>query len=274
MKSGTKAVVFVGVLAAGYAAVAIAAWRIMPGKIAEAEQKRVGVTMALSKIANDQLTVSRRISDITAQTLGKGRDKASQVSELLGDPALNRMALTYTGADWATMRSSFVGNVKHMRDLLKMQKGDRKKQISRMNEKIKELERKRRILLETTVPTANRNSGGSNIPHEQWRRKVDDIDRQLSMFRSSTAYREYLENDKSADNEIEVKKKTEAAIFKVASECEAQTVGKLVQTMAEKATALRYEEAEPDRLRQQMTYFDVWPFNMLFKMPSGERDGK
>jgi len=264
------------VLAVGYLAVGVGAWRVLPGKIAEAERKRVGVTMALAKIANDQLLVSKRISAITAQTLNKGQDKAAQVSMLLGDPTLNRMAQTYLGADWAVVRSSFVGSVKHLRDLLRMQKADRKNYVNRLNEKIKELEREKNHLLNMSVPTyrGERDDGAiegrGNVSQEQWHRKLKDIDRQLWAYRSSNTYREYLEKDKTAEHEVEKKAQNESVIYKLAVDCEIQTVRQLVQVMTEKATALSDEEAEPERLRHLMSYFNIWPLNKMANMPVGE----
>lgn len=270
MKARYKVLIFLGILIVAYVAVAVAAWRIMPGKIAEAERKRVGVTMALAKVANDQLAVSRRISEITKKTLGNGQDKVAQVTMLLGDDELNRIALTYMGADWATMYSSFSGNVKHMRDLLKMQKADRDKYVSKLNQKIKELEAKKSHLLKQATHPVIR--GGESVgmyeqKNYQWKNELEDVDRQLWAWRSSNTYREYVEKDKLANSEVEARAKTEAAIFKLASDYEAQTVGQLVSIMAEQATALRYEEAEPERMRHQMSYFNIWPLNKLAAMP-------
>jgi len=259
MKTRTKILIWIAVLVVAYVAVAVAAWRIMPGKIADAESKRPGISMALAKIANDQLAVSRRISDITKKTLGNGQDKVAQVTMLLGDDELNRFALTYMGADWATMHSSFSGNVKHMRDLLKMQKEDRDKYVSKLNQKIKELEARKKTL--------SHRMQGTPSDERQWRIEMDDIERQLWRWRSSNTYREYIEKDKLANSEIEAKANNEAAIFRLASDYEAQTVGQLVQIMAGQATALRYEEAEPERLRHRMSVFNIWPLNKLAAMP-------
>jgi len=264
MKTRYKVLIWIAVLAVAYVAVAVAAWRIMPAKIADAESKRPGITMALAKVANDQLAVSRRISEITKRTLGNGQDKAAQVAMLLGDDELNRFALTYMGADWATMHSSFSGNVKHMRDLLKMQKSDRDKYVSKLNQKIKELENRKAELLQKQK---HPNTWANRHVNEQWRLQLEDVDRQLWAWRSSNTYREYVEKDKLANSEVEAKANTEAAIFKLASEYEAQTVGQLVSIMAEQATALRYEEAEPERMRHKMSYFNIWPLNKLAAMP-------
>lgn len=130
-----------------------------------------------------------------------------------------------------------------------------------LNKKIKELEnRKRSLQNQLKAPrgtTADR----------AWHVEMDDIERQLVTFRSSNTYREYIEKDNASAKHIEAKAKNEDDLFRLASQYQAQTIGALNQVMAEKLGELRFEEAEPSRLRRQMSLFNVWPLNLICKMP-------
>jgi len=261
------------VLVGGYLMTGVVAWRVLPGRIAEAEKKRVGVTMALMKISNDQLSVSKRISEVTAQTLGVGKGKVAQVSALLEDPTLNRMALAYLGSDWATARSSFAGSVKHVRDQLRVQKKDKKKQDSLLKERIRDLEIQRKQLLNRSIPPQSSGSGGDRYAHvrEQWRMAVRDIDRQLSLLRDNTKYRDELGTsaqvrDARADSNAE----TEAALYSLSVEYEAQNVLRLSKFMADRSVALAKEEGSGAWMKDVLSFYDFWPLNKMAKMPIGE----
>lgn len=244
-----------------YAALGIAAGYLLPRKIKEAEGKLPGIGVAISRIATDQLRVSERMRDITALTLGKGGSKIEEVSMLLGDPELNRLALTYLGSDWSVQHSSFLGSVNHSRKLLKVQKEERMGEETLLNKKIKELENRKRSL-QNQLKTPRGTSAD-----RAWHVEMNDIERQLVTFRSSNTYREYIEKDNAAAQHVEAKAKNEDALFKLACQYQAQTIGALNQEMAEKLGALRFEEAEPSRLRWQMSLFNIWPLNLICKMP-------
>lgn len=244
-----------------YAALGIAAGYLLPKKIEEAEGKLPGIGVAISRIATDQLRVSERMREITALTLGKGGSKIEEVSMMLGDSELNRLALTYLGADWSIQRSSFLGSVNHSRKLLKVQKEERIGEKTLLNKKIKELENRKRSL-----QNQMKNPHGSSADRA-WHVEMDDIERQLVTFRSSNTYREYIEKDNAAAQHIEAKAKNEDVLFKLACQYQAQTIGALNQEMSEKLGALRFEEAEPSRLRWQMSLFNIWPLNIVCKMP-------
>ena len=244
-----------------YAAVGVAAGYLLPAKIKEAERKLPGIGAAISRIATDQLRVSERMRDITAKTLERGGSKIDEVSMMLGDAELNRLALAYLGADWSVSRSSFLGNVNHSRNLLKTQRKEQQQGESLLSQKIKELENRKRSLQHQM-----KSPHGSSADRA-WHVEMDDIERQLVTFRSSNTYREYIEKDNAAAQHIEAKAKNEDALFKLACQYQAQTIGALNQEMAEKLGALRFEEAEPSRLRWQMSLFNIWPLNLICKMP-------
>ena len=95
---------------------------------------------------------------------------------------------------------------------------------------------------------------------------MDDYDYQLGLLRSSHAYKEYVQKDVANQLDSQVKAKNEDALFKLATEYQASTVGTLNRVLAQKLAALRFEEAEPSRLRWQMSFFNIWPLNMICKM--------
>lgn len=262
-----KLFVIAFLLAVAYLAAGVCAWRMLPAKIAEAERKRAGVTLACAKVADDQLAVSQRIAEITAQTLDRGRDKAEQVSMMLGDATLNRMALTYMGADWSVTRSGFVGNLKHMRDRQRAQNSDQKKREDQLEKKIEKIEyRKRQVLREMSAP----HDSAHRHKEEQWKAELRDLDRQLAMLRDTSQYRDKLDKTGSSEAGAVAETDGKTAIFKLATDCEAQTVGRLVKALAEKSASLKSEESEVEKLKDRLSFFNVWPLNKLAGKPIGE----
>lgn len=252
--------------AVAYFVAGACAWIVLPTKIAEAERNHDGVVLALTKLTGDQLAVSRRISEITAQTLDQGRDKVEQVSMLLGDSTLNRMALTYMGEDWSVKRSGFVGKVKQLREHQREQAKKQKEQIDQLEKKIEKIEyRKRQLLRNMNTPrdSAHRHK------EEQWKEEIRDFDRQLSMLRDNSLYRDRLANSNDErDDAGNAASDGKVAVYEQASTCEAQTVGRLVKVMAEKAAALGSEKSEASRLRSLLALFDIWPLNKLGSLPT------
>ena len=247
-----------------YAAVGVAAGYLLPAKIKEAERKLPGIGAAISRIATDQLRVSERMRDITAKTLERGGSKIDEVSMMLGDTELNRLAMVYLGADWSVPRSSFLGSVNHSRNLLKTQRKEQQQGESLLSQKIKELEnRKRSLQHQMKAPH------GSSADRA-WHVEMDEVDRQLLAYRSSNTYNEYIEKDRANAKHVEAKAKNEEALFQLASQYQVQTIGALNQVMASKIGELRFEEAEPSRLRHRMSFFNIWPLNLLCRMPVEE----
>lgn len=245
----------------GYVALGILAGYLLPKKIEEAESKLPGIGAAISRIAADQLQVSERMRDITSRTLKRGGSKVEEVSMMLGDSELNRLALTYLGADWSVQHSSFLGSVNHSRKLLKVQKKEQIGGETRLSKKIKELENRKRHL-------QNQMATSSKTFERAWHVEFHDINRQLKELRDSGAYRnQIIGKDNLSTKLIEAKAKNEDALFKLACQYQEQTIGVLNQVMAEKLGALRSEEAEPSRLRWEMSLFNVWPLNLICKMP-------
>jgi len=249
-----------GVVAVIYVIAAVAAWRLLPSKIQDADNRLWGVRAAISRLTKDQWIVSERMRTITSETLGRGRSKIEQVSAIMDDPDLNHIALTYMGADWSLQRSSFLGQVAHARNLLATQREARRNKKSRLDEKIRELEaRKRSLSKQMRSPSSDR----------EFVVQMYDVDSQLARFRSSNTYMEYMEKDNAEDKHIEATAQNENALFRLASDYETATVGTLNRVLAEKLGELRWEENEPMRIRRIASVFNVWPLNQVLKLPEG-----
>lgn len=251
-----------------YVGCGIAAMLLLPAKIAEAESALPSIETVLSKIANDQLLVSRRISQITENTLAKGLDKAAEVDAILADPDLNRLALTYLGSDWSIQRSAFLGSVQHMRNLLTMQKRERENYIKQQKKLIEEREHNERWNSKSPInrmqkPTRLYRNMHIADHYDDWWREAEDVRRRERLH----AELQYLEALKPNEKDIEAKAKNEVAIFNLAQEYQSNTVGVLNRVMAEQKGALQEQEAIPFRLRQKMSVFNIWPLKLLCDMP-------
>lgn len=256
-----KILIILGFIVCGYVVAGVFAGYALVAKIEDAERKLPGIGLAISRIAADQLLASERMKTITSTTLGAGGTKIEEVAKLLEDPDLNRLALTYLGSDWSIQRSCFLGNVKQFRDSLQALKDEYMREGSRLNKKITELENRKRHL-QNQLKTPRGTSAD-----RAWHVEMDDVERQLFQFRSSNTYREYVEKDDIAALQIKAKTKNEQELFRLANQYQASTIGTLNHVMAEELGNLRLAEAEPSRLRLAMSWFNIWPINMVCRMP-------
>ena len=253
------------VIVVGYIAVAIAAWHILPKMIVDSDRRLIGVRLAIAKLSNDQLVLSQRMLAITDATLGKGKSKVDEVTALLSDPDINHLAVIYMGSDWAIQKSSFMGAVSHMRELVKTQLDARKNYKSKLAEKIEKLEaRKKSLGIQLRSPSTER----------AWHVEMRDIEEQLSRLRNLNAHSEEMQSDADARRAIEDNAKNEAEIFKLATDYQGKTVGALSETIAVKLGELRVEENKPERLRRIMSPFNIWPINLISRMPLELNDEK
>lgn len=268
-------------LVVGYVLLAIVAWCIVPKKLADAEQRLFGVRLAIVHVEQDQILLSQRIRAVTDQTLGKGLGKEAEVIGLLSDPDINHLALVYLGADWATQRSGLMGAVRHLREVFNMQKVDRQGVIDRRKERgeerlrmVKELERRKKSL-------------GLQLAALDWRSmsahskriELEDVERQLALYRDRHAYwdtqeRDAVRQDQQEETFSQARAKMEAEVFRLASDYQTMTVGTLARVLAEKLGDLKTEANRPTHLRRLMSPFNIWPINMIGDMPLEDRDAK
>ena len=281
MTGKKKLALFGGILAVGYLALAIVAWRIVPKSIADSERRLFGVRLALAQLEQDQILLSQRIHAVTSETLGKGQTKDAEVAALLADPDVNHLAFVYLGADWSLQRSALVGAISHLRAQFEQQKGDRQGVRDRIDQreadlaaKVKKLEQlKRSYTLHLTTLDRRSNSFGVK------RAELEDIERQLVLLRDRNNYwetqrRDDIRRDQSDEVFAEARAKTEAEVFRVANECQANTVGTLIRVLAEKRGDLQFEANKPDRLRRILSPFNVWPVNWICRIPLEGEDAK
>ena len=266
---------------ATYLVFAFVAWRTVPKMVADAERRLFGVRVAIARLEQDQILLSQRIQAVTDQTLGKGRPKEEEVAALLADPDINRLAFVYLGADWAIQRSGLVGAAAHLREMFELQMSDRKGTRDRLDRreaedkrKIRELEQRKRSLgLQLT--TLNRR--GNGFASKQL--ELDDVERQIFLYRDRRVYWETqrlddAQRDKTDEAFAEARAKTEAEVFRLASEYQAQTVGTLTRVMAAKLGELKQEANRPTHLRRFMSPFNIWPVNRICRMPLEGEDAK
>ena len=281
MTGKKKLALFGGVLAVGYLVLAIVAWRIVPKSIADSERRLFGVRLALAQLEQDQILLSQRIHAVTSETLGKGQRKDAEVAALLADPDVNHLAFVYLGADWSLQRSALVGAISHLRAQFEQQKGDRQGVRDRIDQreadlaaKVKKLEQRKRSLGHQ-ITTMDRRSVGFKAKMIE----LDDVERQLALLRDRNTYwetqrRDDIRRDQSDEVFAEARAKTEAEVFRVANEYQANTVGTLIRVLAEKRGDLKFEANRPDRLRRILSPFNIWPINWICRMPLEGEDAK
>ncbi len=275
-----KIVIGLLILVGGYLALAVVASLLAPKMIADSERRLFGIRLATARVEQDQILLSQRIQDTISQTLDKGQSKDEEVAVLLTDPDINRLALVYLGADWSVQRSEFIGAVAHLRREIKLQTESKKKLETQTvalekqtASRVKELERRKRcISLQLSF-----------LKGDDHRAKLDelnDVDRQLLLLRDRAdyhdlTYQKHLAHKETEDKLIEAHAKTEAEVFRLASEYQAKTLGTLARILAEKRSELTVEANRPNRLRQLMSPFNIWPINRICRMPLEEvADGK
>lgn len=275
-----KIVIGLLILVGGYLALAVVASLLAPKMIADSERRLFGIRLSTARVEQDQILLSQRIQDTISQTLDKGQSKDEEVAVLLTDPDINRLALVYLGADWSVQRSEFIGAVAHLRREIKLQTESKKKLETQTvalekqtASRVKELERRKRcISLQLSF-----------LKGDDHRAKLDelnDVDRQLLLLRDRAdyhdlTYQKHLAHKETEDKLIEAHAKTEAEVFRLASEYQAKTLGTLARILAEKRSELTVEANRPNRLRQLMSPFNIWPINRICRMPLEEvADGK
>lgn len=256
-----KLLYMIGVAAAGYLAAAFAAWHFIPEKIADSERRLVGVRVAIARISQDQNALSQSIKAVTDSTLGKGRSKVDEVEAMLGDDDVNRLSEMYLGGDFALQRSSFMGEVSHLRESMNIRFDSGKTPDNANKKRIDELKaRKRRLTHQMRSPAKE----GAR------RAELDDIEALLADLQQAG-----MENPDRGDSESKGKAAAraewEAKVYQIAAGYQKNTIGKLDAVMKAKLAELRMEENRPARLRAVMSPFDIWPLNSVFERKSEDR---
>lgn len=231
----------------------------LPRKVKLAESRLPGIQQAIAECAADQLLLSKRVTALTDQGIKEGHPKVDILNRMLSDPDLNRLALNYTGFDFATARSSFLTAIKHSRDLLKSQKSvytKEKEQKDFVAQKLRQLESRRKYLLNISKSTHDEHAS---------ERELHDIEEQISHYRGIEWSRE-LKNEKGKDTYANAGAQLEAQLFNLATDCEKNTIIALERSIAERKGTFVKDEQQTILLRNVYDKLNIWPLPALQKL--------
>ena len=251
--------VVIAVIAMAYIVFAAVVLWYLPKKIEMEESRLPGIQQAIKECAADQLLLSKRVNAITDQGMKDGKSKVIILSRMLSDVDLNRLASNYIGSDFATTRSSFLSAVKHSRDLLKSQEAIYVKEEERKDvivKKLKRLESRKKFLL--------------NAPKNAHDRRVDylelaDIDDQIAHYRGIEWSRE-LKNESGKDTYVHAGVQLESHLFKLATDCERNTLITLERIIAERKGTFVKDEQRTVMLRTIYDKLNIWPLPALRRL--------
>ena len=228
----------------------------LPKRIAFEEARLPGIKSAIAEMVNDQLLLSKRINAILDQTNQENSKKVDIVYKMLSDSDINRIALNYLGWDFAMHKSSFAGEVKHVRELMRQQKSNSEKESEEkdsIRRKIRELEFRKRFLYEEIGGHSSRVAFGQ---------KLSDIETQIHSLKAC----ELSSNHKSAntkDGYADVQSQQEKRLFGIARDYEQKTIVVLERVIAQRKTLFQADERRIVLLRHRYDALDMWPFPAL-----------
>lgn len=252
-----KLLLLAGILLLCYVVLAVFVLSRANKALADADRRAWDIRVATLRITQDQRTVSERTKAATKKTLESGKQKTDEIAELLGDEELNRLARIYLGRDWAVQRSEFMGQVQHSRNLLTKQKRSKVDSLKSIEDKIAQLEKRKKFLLEVI-----HNPYKTNIRVSE----IRDIDNQLWNLRTTLRESKFRDSGTSDAKFIESIAKSEEALFKLAVDVQNATLGALNRSLGDNLFRLRDEEAGIQGVRRTIDLFNVWPLNRLMKV--------
>ena len=250
-------------LTAVCAIVAAAMIWYMPEHIARDESRMLAIQQAMAECSADQRTLSKRVAEITDQVVKEGRNKTVAVYRMLSDADLNRLALNYMETDFATSRSSFVGEVKHSRELFKKQKASEdgeKKEREAVSRKLQRLESKKKFL--SNEPAASRDH-----------RELADVESQIRDLRkveldkfNKISQKRMMKSGNGLNATAAVEAQLEAHLFKIAEDYEKNSVVALERAIAARKRAFQQDEQRIAMVRSIYDRLNVWPFPTLRRL--------
>lgn len=254
------AFVFVGVVYGVYVT-----W-YLPMVIEKYEARTPVIQQALAEVSNDQLLLSKTVGQITENAVRNSNGKAKALLEMLSDSHINRLALNYLGVDFSMYKSSYIGQLKHIRNMGKIQGDKHRKAIKSeedLKEKIKRLESRKKFLL-LTRSTLRNDRHRSWRQWASWEREMDDIDSQIHYLRGLD-WGNVLTKGKTNSAEEEARMQREKLIFRVASDYEMQTVIPLERAIAAKRKFYMEESLFATCLRERLDSLAFWPLTVALK---------
>jgi hypothetical protein len=250
--------ILIGVLYASYVL-----W-YLPALIRTNEDRLPAIQQAILEISKDQILLSQTISDITDRMINSGKGKEAMVREMLANSVINRLALNYMGADFSTQKSMFLGQIKHIKSVGKIQtdmlkkKSDAEKELK---DKLRNLESKKKFLLMTRGSAI---SGGRH-GHEQWavwQREMHDLNSQIYELRDLVLGQK-LQQGTIKDSREDTKANQANSIFTISAEYERNTVVQLERVIASRRMAYMKDESTVVMLRERLNAISVWPLSLL-----------
>ncbi len=238
----------------------------LPTMIRTGENRLPAIQQAILEISKDQILLSQTISDITDKMIDSGKGKESMVREMLSNPIINRLALNYMGSDFSTQKSMFLGQIKHIKSVGKMQADMLKKKSNaekELKDKLKKLESKKKFLLMTRGSAI---SGGYH-GHEQWavwQREMHDLNSQIYELRDLVLGRE-LQQGVTKDSKENTKANQSNSIFTISAEYEKNTVVQLERVIASRRMAYVKDESTVVMLKERLNAISVWPLSLLIE---------
>ena len=248
----------IGVLYASYVL-----W-YLPALIRTNEDRLPAIQQAILEISKDQILLSQTISDITDRMINSGKGKEAMVREMLSNSVINRLALNYMGADFSTQKSMFLGQIKHIKSVGKIQtdmlkkKSDAEKELK---DKLRDLESKKKFLLMTRGSAIS----GGRYGHEQWavwHREMHDLNSQIYELRDLVLGHE-LRQGVTKDSKENTKATQANSIFAISTEYEKNSVVQLERAIASRRMEYMKEESSVAKLKERLDALTSGPFLWL-----------
>lgn len=260
-----KTVIIIGALAilGGGAYSAYILW-YLPSVIRVNESRLPAVQQAISEVSADQLLLSRTVREITDRVIKSGAGKAVAVHEMLSDDVINRLALNYMGSDFASLRSMFAGQIKHIRTVGRLQSDmyDNKiKAENKLKKKLRKLESRKKFLLMTRTSSVSGNN------HEQWaawQREMSDIDSQIHYLRGLDWGQE-LQKGNAKNSEENIKAQQANMIFEISTDYEMKTIVQLERAIAARRMEYLGVESRVVMLRNRLNSLSIWPLSIFIE---------
>ena len=222
------------------------------------ETMRVGIETAVAKLEADLKIVSARASSVSESAGRDAKRTVEVVAELMGDADLNRLALSYLGADWSIPRGAFLGSVREIRKLQRMRADERVKRAAELKDARARLERRRRNILAHAKTERNRH---------KFVLELAEVEAQMDELRNSQDYLELVATDGLASKNSDAKIVAETTVGKLAEDYRKASVVRLTAVITDRLEEQKKALAPHDRLRALSDRLDFWPLNALIRQP-------
>lgn len=256
-----KLICIISVALIGYVGVGLVCCSYLSKKV---ERDRKGITVAIAAVKSDQVMVSERLHAIIGRTLDAGHLRIDETREMLSDPELNRIAISYTGSDWSGKRREFLSNVAQVRkfnsERLKKERELREERLT-LEKTVKELENRKRGLSHQLKAPRLADDRRRHVAAAEIDCQLNELRRRLNLLRMSST-----KDDQNEDGDI---RKLDALTAK----CQNETIEVLRREMSDRLEKLLSEGGRISGAQAVLRIFDIWPVNLLVETPKGDDNG-